>query len=106
MVVTQYCTRRNIKTNHPFLKEIKKFDWEKDFLSYDNIVEFLNKKLDMSVLTQEFAYVIAFNYHNIPVGLYELSHGMQIDLLLLIIIQMELQNLVLLMLPLQGIYTN
>jgi DNA repair protein RadC len=76
MVVTQYCTRRNSKTNHPFLKEIKKFDWEKDFLSYDNIVEFLNKKLDMNVLTQEFAYVIAFNYHNIPVGLYELSHGM------------------------------
>lgn len=76
MVVTQYCTRRNGKTNHPYLKEFKKFNWEKDFLCYDNMVSFLNEKLDMNMLTQEFAYVIAFNYHNIPVGLYELSHGM------------------------------
>lgn len=76
MVVTQYCTRRNAKTNHPYLKEIKKIDWEKDFLCYDNIVAFLNEKLEMNVLTQEFAYVIAFNYHNVPVGFYELSHGM------------------------------
>ena len=55
---------RDKLTNNPSLKIESTFSWKSDFLSQDNIVDFLNQKYHMNILEEEYVYVISFKWSN------------------------------------------
>ena len=75
MNIKRYITYRNRENNFPMLKEKEEFQWSSDFLTYDNIIDFLNKTFEMNCLEEEYVYIISFNCQMIPQGIFELSHG-------------------------------
>lgn len=75
MKINNYLIIRDKLTNNPSLKIESTFSWKNDFLSQDNIVDFLNQKYHMNILEEEYVYVISFNWQMVPQGVFQLSHG-------------------------------
>lgn len=57
------------------LVEDRSFNFNKDFSSYDNIVEMLNKFFRMNVLNEEYVYIVSLDSALNCLGVFELSHG-------------------------------
>ena len=76
MKIPEYIVIRNENNNCPTLKEKNIIKWDKDFLTYDNIIDFLNKNFYMNILEEEYVYVISFNCQMKPQGIFQLSQGM------------------------------
>lgn len=75
MKIPEYFVIRNESNNCPILKEKRIIKWDKDFLIYDNIIDFLNENFYMNILEEEYVYVISFNCQMKPQGVFQLSHG-------------------------------
>ena len=58
MKIPEYFVIRNESNNCPILKEKRIIKWDKDFLIYDNIIDFLNEKSNEVWTLREIAYEI------------------------------------------------
>ena len=75
MKITEYKVVQDMN-KHPQLLPTHSYIWNgKDFMTYDNIVDMMNKCFNMNRLNEEYVYVLAFNWNMDLTGIYELSHG-------------------------------
>lgn len=74
MKIKEYIILRDGE-QHPYLKTKTEFEWNKNFLATENIINFFNESYFMNQLDEEYVYIISLNCRMKPLGVFQLSHG-------------------------------
>ena len=74
MKIKEYIILRDDE-QHPYLKTKTEFEWNKNFLATENIINFFNESYFMNQLDEEYVYIISLNCQMKPLGVFQLSHG-------------------------------
>lgn len=74
MKIKEYIVIRD-EEQYPCLKIKEEFEWKKNFLESQHIIDFLNQKYYMNQLNEEYMYVISLNCQMKPLGVFQISHG-------------------------------
>ena len=74
MKIKEYIILRDGE-QHPYLKTKTEFEWNKNFLATENIINFFNESYFMNQLDEEYVYIISLNCQMKPLGVFQLSHG-------------------------------